>query len=68
MGWAPLKRQKDCPLLDKNEAVEWVYFVHSYSAIPEESTNLAATTDFGKEKVTAIVLIYIIEGPNMSIR
>ena len=55
MGWAPLNQKKICPLLDEKDLNNWMYFVHSYSAIPTETSDLAATTNFGTEKITAIV-------------
>ena len=32
-----------------------MYFVHSYSAIPSNESDLAAITKFGEDQVTAIV-------------
>ena len=32
-----------------------MYFVHSYSAIPSEKSDLAASTKFGQSDITAIV-------------
>ncbi len=55
MGWAPLKQRKACPLLADNDASNWMYFVHSYAAIPEDTQDLAATAPFGKLGVTAVV-------------
>ncbi len=55
MGWAPLKEVKGCPLLENSQKTNWVYFVHSYSAIPSEKEDLAATASFGESSVTAIV-------------
>ena len=55
MGWAPLQKQNDCPLLDRADPPGWVYFVHSYAAIPETSGDLKATTAFGDRQVTAMV-------------
>ncbi len=55
MGWAPLQLTKECPLIDKSNEESWMYFVHSYSAIPLDSNNLAASTRFGQIDVTAIV-------------
>ena len=55
MGWSKLKKENKCPILKKNENQEWMYFVHSYSAIVSDSKNLAATVSFGEERVTAMV-------------
>ena len=54
MGWSLLKQVKDCPLFDKKDYPNWVYFVHSYSAIPTQE-DLASTVSFGNREITAIV-------------
>ncbi|KGG12218.1 MULTISPECIES: imidazole glycerol phosphate synthase subunit HisH [Prochlorococcus] len=54
MGWSPLKQKKQCPLLEEQSNSKWMYFVHSYSAIPL-AEDLAATVSFGGEDITAIV-------------
>jgi glutamine amidotransferase len=53
MGWNKLSFRKASPLLDGLEEGH-VYFVHSYHAIPERTTDLLATTDY-YQAVTAIV-------------
>ena len=55
MGWAPLHQENKCPLLVETDRSNWMYFVHSYSAIPKNKKDLAATVPFGNKKVTAIV-------------
>jgi len=55
MGWSPLDVQNPCPILNQTHPKPWVYFVHSYVAIPQQSSALAATTQFGMEPVTAVV-------------
>ncbi len=55
MGWAPLYQKKNCPLLEQKEKNNWMYFVHSYYAVPSESSDLAAIAQFGSSNVTAIV-------------
>ena len=55
MGWSLLNKKKNCPLLNSNDKKNWMYFVHSYSAIPKNECDLAATTKFGTTNVTAIV-------------
>ena len=56
MGWAPLNPVLDCPLLRQNDPTAWVYFVHSYAAVPSSDVNvLAATASFGDFPVTAMV-------------
>ena len=55
MGWAPLTVQRNCPLLSSAEPTPWVYFVHSYAAVPHNSSVLSATVDYGNSAVTAMV-------------
>ena len=56
MGWAPLNPVMDCPLLRRGDPTAWVYFVHSYAAVPSADEDiLAATAPFGDRSVTAMV-------------
>ncbi len=55
MGWSELKKVKNCPLLEIKTKQNWMYFVHSYSAIVEDKQNLSATVSFGDLDITAIV-------------
>ena len=55
MGWAPLRHHGNCPLLNSNVPSEWVYFVHSYAAVPTDRNDLKATAAFGDQEVTAVV-------------
>jgi glutamine amidotransferase len=55
MGWAPLTVERNCPLLHSDDPTPWVYFVHSYAAVPGNSSVLSATANFGNADVTAIV-------------
>ena len=55
MGWAPLKIERECPLLKVEDGEAWVYFVHSFAAVPSENAVLAATAGFGSSAVTAMV-------------
>ena len=55
MGWALLELQRDCPMLMAAHPMPWVYFVHSYAAVPTQRETLAATTQFGSAPVTAMV-------------
>ncbi len=55
MGWGQLNRQQPCPLLPDAEAKPWVYFVHSYAAVPDKASDRAATVSFGKAEATAMV-------------
>ncbi|HCX53557.1 MAG TPA: imidazole glycerol phosphate synthase subunit HisH [Synechococcus sp. UBA9887] len=55
MGWAPLSWRQSCPLLPPEEPAPWVYFVHSFAAVPSDPKTTAATAPFGATDVTAIV-------------
>ncbi len=55
MGWAPLSWRQSCPLLPLEEPAPWVYFVHSFAAVPSDPRTTAATAPFGSTDVTAIV-------------
>jgi glutamine amidotransferase len=55
MGWAPLTVERNCPLLHNDDPTSWVYFVHSYAAVPLNSSVLAATAAYGNAAVTAMV-------------
>ncbi|REK52431.1 MAG: imidazole glycerol phosphate synthase subunit HisH [Thermobacillus sp.] len=53
MGWNRLKFERENPLTDGLDAGH-VYFVHSYHVLPENESDLLATTDY-HGPVTAIV-------------
>ena len=53
MGWNALKIVKDSPLLKYTRGGEYVYFVHSYSAVDCEES-LLAVTEYGAD-LTACV-------------
>jgi glutamine amidotransferase len=55
MGWAPLQVSHPCPLLGHDDPEEWMYFVHSYAAAPEQPEVLAASAPFGRGQATAMV-------------
>jgi len=55
VGWCKLTPTKKNTLLSERELNEWVYFVHSYHAVPKESKIIAAQVDYGPEKLTAII-------------
>ena len=55
MGWALLNQQKEYPLFNWQDHSQWMYFVHSYSALPTNSEDIAASVDFGNHAITAIV-------------
>ena len=55
MGWCELLPTKTNTLLDLDELNNWVYFVHSYHAIPDDLNIIAAQVKYGSEKLTAII-------------
>ena len=54
MGWNSLNFASPSPLLANLPANPYVYFVHSYHAVPEEAGIITASTPYG-EAVTAAV-------------
>ena len=55
MGWCQLLPTKPSTLLELEELNNWVYFVHSYHAIPDDFNIIGAQVNYGSEKLTAIV-------------
>jgi glutamine amidotransferase len=55
MGWCQLLPTKPNTLLDLEELNNWVYFVHSYHAIPNDNNIIAAQVNYGSEKLTAMI-------------
>jgi glutamine amidotransferase len=56
MGWNQLDLcQADHPLWRSLNASSWVYFVHSYYAVPTDQTAVAATVTHGTQTVTAAI-------------
>ncbi|MEB3333166.1 MAG: imidazole glycerol phosphate synthase subunit HisH [Synechococcaceae cyanobacterium] len=55
MGWAPLIPATASPLLPEGSPPAWVYFVHSYAAVPRDSSTSTALVDWGGTPVTAAV-------------
>ena len=55
IGWSPIIKINECPILENNSVSNWMYFVHSYSACPLVQKNTVATTKFGKTDVSSIV-------------
>jgi glutamine amidotransferase len=56
MGWNQLDLcQADHPLWRSLNASSWVYFVHSYYAVPTDQTAVAATVTHGTQMVTAAI-------------
>ena len=55
MGWEPLIPAEPSPLLPEGSPESWVYFVHSYAAVPTDAACTTATVAFAEQTVTAAV-------------
>ena len=55
VGWCQLLPTKENTLLKQEELNNWVYFVHSYHAAPDDYNIIAAQVNYGSEKLTAII-------------
>ena len=55
VGWCKLLATKKNTLLKDNELNNWVYFVHSYHAVPINTNLIAANVSYGNAKLTAII-------------
>jgi glutamine amidotransferase len=54
MGWNQIEKKKDSPFLEGISSGEFVYFVHSFYVVPEDSSIVATTTDYGNSFVSSI--------------
>ena len=55
IGWCNLVPSKDSKLLCKEEINKWVYFDHSYFAVPNDESFITATVEYGSINLTAII-------------
>ena len=55
VGWCELLPTKNSSLLREDELNNWVYFVHSYHAMPSNTKLVAANVSYGSKKLTAII-------------
>ena len=55
IGWSPIYKTNECPILENYPGSNWMYFVHSYSACPLEPKHTVAVTKFGKTDVSSMV-------------
>ena len=55
VGWCQLSPTKKNTILKEDDQNNWVYFVHSYQAVPEDRNIIAAQVNYGTEKLTAII-------------
>lgn len=54
MGWNQLRLHKPCPLLIGLPENAGFYFVHSYHVVPDDTSVIATTTDYGLPFVSSI--------------
>ncbi len=54
MGWNQLNIKQDNPLFSGIENKSYFYFVHSYYVVPQDSSIIAAVTDYGAEFTSAV--------------
>jgi len=55
MGWEPLLPASPSPLLPAGSPPAWMYFVHSFAAVPNDPACITARVGFGETAVTAAV-------------
>ena len=55
VGWCELLPTRKNRLLREDELNNWVYFVHSYHAVPSKADLITANVSYGSEKLTAII-------------
>ena len=55
VGWCELLPTRKNSLLKENELNNWVYFVHSYHAVPSKTNLITANVSYGSEKLTAMI-------------
>ena len=55
IGWCELVPTKDSNLLCKDETNKWVYFDHSYFAVPNDESSITASVEYGPISLTAII-------------
>ena len=55
VGWCELLPTRGNSLLGEDELNNWVYFVHSYHAVPSNTNLISANVSYGSEKLTAII-------------
>ena len=55
VGWCELLPTKKNSFLKEDELNNWVYFVHSYHALPLKTNLITANVSYGSEKLTAMI-------------
>ena len=54
MGWNEIKIQKNNPLFKEIADNSYFYFVHSYYVVPEDTSIVSTTTDYGIEFTSSV--------------
>jgi glutamine amidotransferase len=54
MGWNSIEKKKPSPFLEGISDSDYVYFVHSYYVVPEDSSLVATTTPYPDSFVSSI--------------
>ena len=54
MGWNRIEKKKDSPFLEGIADGDYVYFVHSFYVVPEDSSVIATTTEYGYSFASSI--------------
>jgi glutamine amidotransferase len=54
MGWNQIEKAKDSPFLSGLSSGDYLYFVHSFYVVPDDSSLIATTTDYGNSFVSSI--------------
>ena len=55
IGWCNLVPTKNSKLLYEEEINKWVYFDHSYFAVPKDESFIASNVEYGPINLTAII-------------
>ena len=55
MGWAPLQPCSSSPLIAGDGQEHWMYFVHSFAAVPSDPSCITAKAPYGNSQVVAAV-------------
>jgi glutamine amidotransferase len=59
IGWNRIEKKKESPFLDGLTTGDYVYFVHSYYVVPEDTSLVATTTEYGKPFASSIALDHL---------
>ena len=54
MGWNRIEKKKESLFLEGISSGDYLYFVHSFYAVPDDNSMIATTTDYGRSFVSSI--------------